>query len=120
MSDWQDHPIVPIGKPRMTQRDRWKQRPVVLRYHAFKDLCREWNVELSDHFRVIFVIPMPKSWSKKKKAAHDGQPHRAKPDIDNVLKALMDAVLEDDSHVWSVRASKRWGYEGKIKILLYC
>lgn len=29
--------ITPIGKPRMAQRDKWKQRPAVVAYYAFKD-----------------------------------------------------------------------------------
>ena len=29
-----------MGKPRMTQRDKWKKRPCVLRYHAFRDKMR--------------------------------------------------------------------------------
>lgn len=27
--------ITPIGKPRMTRADKWKQRPAVMRYRAF-------------------------------------------------------------------------------------
>ena len=35
-----EYPIIPLGKPRMTQRDKWAKRPAVLRYRAFKDECR--------------------------------------------------------------------------------
>lgn len=33
--------ITPIGKPRMTRADKWKQRPPVMRYRAFamKSAC---------------------------------------------------------------------------------
>jgi len=37
-----------------------------------------------------------------------GEPHQSKPDIDNFLKGLLDAVFEDDSAVWSIWAEKRW------------
>ena len=40
--------VTPIGKPRMTQRDRWKKRPPVVRYHAFKDQLRACLVPLPD------------------------------------------------------------------------
>ena len=30
----------PIGKPRMTKRDKWKQRECVLRYRAWADAAR--------------------------------------------------------------------------------
>jgi len=59
---------------------------------------------------------MPKSWSKKKKAEMLGQPHQQKPDIDNLLKALMDAVLPEDSHIYDIRATKYWGNVGGIDI----
>ncbi|HHE6457291.1 TPA: RusA family crossover junction endodeoxyribonuclease, partial [Proteus mirabilis] len=29
--------IEPVPKPRMTQADKWKKRPPVLKYFAFKD-----------------------------------------------------------------------------------
>jgi Holliday junction resolvase RusA-like endonuclease len=49
---------------------------------------------------------MSKSWSNKKKAQMDGQAHQAKPDADNMLKALCDAMYSDDSGVWDVRITK--------------
>jgi len=57
---------------------------------------------------------MPKSWSKKKKAEMINKPHKQKPDIDNLLKGLMDALLEEDSHVHTVFARKIWAEEGSI------
>jgi len=59
---------------------------------------------------------MPKSWSKKKRAEMAGKPHQAKPDKDNLEKALLDAVFEEDSQIWDNRVSKFWGDEGAIII----
>lgn len=115
--NWKRYEITPLGKPRMTQRDKWKQRPCVMRYRAFKDQCRAAGIELGEKVSVIFVLPMPKSWSKKKKDAMRDQPHQQKPDIDNLQKALFDAVLEDDSGIWSVNCSKFWGDKAFIEIL---
>lgn len=67
-------------------------------------------------YHVTFVIPMPKSWSKKKRAQHVGQPHQQKPDKDNLEKALLDAVFDEDSHVWDGRVTKIWGETGQIII----
>ena len=106
--------IAPNTKPRMTQRDRWKKRPCVLKYHAFKDEVRLKGVELPDSYHVIFVVPMPKSWSKKKQAEMDRQPHRQTPDKDNLEKALLDAIYSDDSHMWDGRVTKIWGTAGHI------
>ena len=112
------YPITPVPKPRMTGSDKWKKRPAVLRYWAFKDLCRIHKVEIpEDGCHIIFTIEMPKSWSKKKKLEMCGKPHQQTGDLDNYLKALCDAVYTDDSHLWTYRATKIWGTEGSIRII---
>lgn len=112
------YPITPVPKPRMTRRDaRGDKRPAVARYHAFKDECRLRKVSMplaGAHVR--FYLPMPKSWPKKKRALMSGQPHHQTPDVDNMLKALLDAVHIDDKAVWDVRVTKYWAVEGKIVI----
>ncbi len=110
------YPIDPCPKPRMTRRDKWAKRPCVMRYRQFKDECRARGVTLPQPCKVVFHIEMPKSWNKVSRRGNDGQPHEQKPDLDNLLKALCDAVLKDDSKVWSVRAEKRWSYVGGIEI----
>jgi Holliday junction resolvase RusA-like endonuclease len=110
--------ITPMSKPRMTKRDRWAKRPVVLKYFAYRDLVKEIGVALPEcNYHVIFVLPIPASWSKKKKAEHKGQPHRQRPDKDNLEKGLLDAVFEEDSVVWDGRVSKIWGETGAIIVL---
>lgn len=99
----------------MTQSDVWKKRPVVLRYWEFKDECKKHGVIVPENgCHIIFTLPMPKSWSKKKKKEMDGKPHQQKKDVDNLLKALLDVVYKDDSGVWDVRITKRWGVKGQI------
>lgn len=109
--------ITPMGKPRMTRADKWKKRDVVLRYRAFCDEVRLNGLvmpEAGGH--ITFVIPMPASWSLRKRAAMSGQAHQQKPDVDNMIKALMDALFTDDAHIWDVRVTKRWGDTGQILI----
>jgi len=109
--------ISPMGKPRMTRADKWKKRPEVLRYRAFCDHVRLLGVVLPEAgAHVTFILPMPPSWSNKKRLLHDGLPHQAKPDCDNMLKALMDAIYVDDAHVWDCRVTKIWGETGQIII----
>jgi len=113
--------IVPVPKPRMTQSDKWKQRPVVLHYWQYKDelqrQAKEWDFELGPAFRVSFYLPMPKSWSKKKKAEMQGRPHQTTPDLDNLEKALTDSLLpQNDAGVWCKISQKLWDYNGSIII----
>lgn len=110
--------IDPVPKPRMTKSDVWKNRPSVKRYWEFKDrLLKQAKGSLEPTFTVTFNIEMPKSWSKKKKSEMWGKPHQSKPDIDNYLKAFMDALCEDDSFVYDVRARKYWAFDkGSIEL----
>lgn len=115
--------IVPVPKPRMTQSDKWKKRPAVVRYYQFCDDLRH-KTELMGLTtlpmqirRICYIIPMPKSWSKRDRTAMNFQPHFPKPDIDNLRKALQDAICKEDSHIARVlREEKVWGEEGKIII----
>ena len=113
--------VCPIGKPRMTQRDKWMKRPPVVRYHIFcqslKFRAEEHDYKVSDTLSLTFVMPMPASWSKKKRLAMAGQPHQTKPDLDNLIKAFKDALCEDDSFVHTYeKITKVWGEEGCILV----
>ncbi len=109
--------ITPNTKPRMTQRDKWKVRPCVAKYRAFKDEVRLKRVSLPETYHVIFVMPLPAKWSAKNKALMDGQAHKIVPDKDNLEKALLDAIYGDDSHVWDGRVTKVWGRAGQIIVM---
>lgn len=112
-------PLAPMPKPRMTRADRWKKRPVIERYWAWcADLRRLWGDRPFPEAgaTLIFRVPMPASWSKKKRAAMDGQPHRQRPDVDNYAKAVLDALHTDDSGVWDLRVVKRWAVDGAIEL----
>lgn len=100
----------------MTQRDRWKKRPVVLRYWEFKDHVRALGIKLPVPYKITFFLPMPKSWPEKKKREMAGKPHMQKPDKDNLEKALLDALYEDDAHVWSGWVEKRWSRVPGIRV----
>lgn len=55
---------------------------------------------------VSFFMPIPASLSAKKQSALNGSYHSKKPDIDNLLKAVLDALngvaFRDDSLICSV------------------
>lgn len=110
--------ITPVAKCRMTQRDRWAKRPVVLRYFAYRDEIKAKGVELPEcNYHVIFVLPMPIRWSKKKQVEFIGKPHQQRPDKDNLEKGLLDAVYKEDATIWDGRVSKIWGKTGSIIVL---
>jgi len=113
--------IHPVSKPRMTRADTWKKRPCVTRYWAYKDelkeKIKELDIKVEDDLFLEFYMPMPKSWSKKKKLDLLNKPHQQKPDIDNLVKGVMDAIFKEDSHVHTIYAKKIWAKEASITFI---
>ena len=109
------YPITPVPKPRMTQRDKWKKRPCVLRYRAFCDEVRLRINQDLDGASITFHIPMPSSWSTKKRVDMDGKPHRSRPDLDNFCKGIFDAMYAEDSHIAEITLRKVWAKQGGIE-----
>lgn len=110
--------ITPVPKPRMTQSDKWHSRPATAKYWAFKEeLNLLWKGrELHQPCHIIFKLPMPSSWSKKKRLEMVDKPHLNRPDVDNLLKAFQDALFDEDGCIHDVRISKVWSNSGQIII----
>lgn len=125
--------VTPMGKPRMTQQDKWRtdpnhpdpkkrQRKVVTRYYKFKNTLRSQVGDLHiPQFNVwmIFFIPMPKSWTQKKTRKMVGMIHDQTPDTDNILKAMWDSLYEEDKHFADIRVTKIWCWKGQECIEIY-
>lgn len=88
-----------------------------VREAASNKFAKPLDGPLSMH--VTFSIPAPKSDRKRANSVH-----AQKPDIDNLLKAVMDALSGvawvDDSQVWMVRASKWWSSSGAVAVSIEC
>ena len=108
--------VVPMGAVRMTQSDRWRtnpehenilkrQRSEVTRYFKYKEDLKNqsqiMNFEMQGVLNIIFCVPMPSSWSEKKKASFNKMPVKTKPDIDNYVKGFMDALLKEDGFLFA-------------------
>jgi Holliday junction resolvase RusA-like endonuclease len=112
--------ITPNVKIRMTRRDTWRVdvRPAVLKWRAFQNKAQALAIDLREGDDLTFVLPMPASWSKAKRAAHDGKHHRSKPDMDNLHGGLFDAVMpKSDAHFAELGGLRKlWGEVGQIVI----
>ena len=111
----------PMGAPRMTQSDKWKKRPCVMRYRDWKDKAREAAGDLPPSESILClnwlaVFSPPASWSKKKRAAAMGTLHRAKPDIDNICKAVLDSLFDEDKHIAACGVKKVWGEIERLEV----
>lgn len=112
----------PRGKPRMTQRDKWKQRPCVMAYREWADQVRAAAGQMPPAESVLSLdwtanFTPPPSWPKTKQAAAIGTLHRVKPDASNILKGLEDVLWpENDSALASGSYEKRWAWDDSLEI----
>jgi len=100
----------------MTKRDKWKRRLCVLKYMAFKDECRLKKVAFTTGQSIRFHVPIPKSRAKSLKK---GDPHKQRPDLDNYLKALLDALYVDDAEIWRIGSLEKVWTDGPGAIEIY-
>jgi Holliday junction resolvase RusA-like endonuclease len=117
-----------VGKPRMTQSDKWRRPPrkCVADWLLFKD--QFFLAAMEQGFRpatdLILMIevdaqlPMPASWSKKLKQRLLGTPHDAKPDFDNILKGVADALTGDDSKIYRGTIFKMWSDDPGLEVTI--
>ncbi len=115
--------VVPNTKPRQTRRDKWLKPPrkCVAKYRAYSDAVNALDIQLPfGCHHIVFCIPMPKSWSKKKKNESRYQKHQQTPDRDNLDKALLDSIYKHseggDQHIWDGRITKIWVDEGAVLV----
>lgn len=71
---------------------------------------------------VIFYMPIPKSYSNKRKLALDMQPHLKKSDLDNLLKMILDRaegiLFDNDKRIYSIRSEKVYSNRPRIEMTL--
>lgn len=127
-------PVTPQRAPRMNSGDKTSRRngmparPIVRKYAEYCSAIRShWpkGMDFPDERAwIVFYVPMPKSWSKKKKDEMRGRLHQQRPDKDNYEKGLYDAIYykhpkgKDDSHIADSRITKLWADVGYIEIYL--
>jgi len=92
-------------------------------------IVNDWvKAKRGEPLKVImaFGMTMPKSWSKKKKGEMLLEPCCKKPDLDNLVKLVFDAingnkkdpsrVWEDDDQVVEIQAHKYWATIGSTSV----
>ena len=87
--------------------DEWKQAIVDAARNQGEPFLGPVSLEIR------FDMPRPKSMR-----GTEQKPHTVKPDIDNMVKAVMDALTTaiwwiDDSQVWRLSTSKQYAAKGE-------
>tara|TARA_R110000787_G_scaffold44755_2_gene109597 strand:- start:1146 stop:1532 length:387 start_codon:yes stop_codon:yes gene_type:complete len=69
---------------------------------------------------IAFYMPIPKSYSKKKKAllSLEKTPHTNKPDIDNMMKLYFDCFDFDDKIIYKTKAEKTYSPRPRVEIVI--
>lgn len=110
-------PVAPMPYVRTTGRQKFVDERYK-KYAAYKEHVGMLAAHYIDYIdkgnaievELTFHMPIPASWSKKKKEEHEGRPHINTPDVDNLVKGFFDAVNKfiwvDDNQVFKVTATK--------------
>lgn len=120
--------ITPMGCVRMTRRGKYVN-PAAKRYLSYKDSI-QWQMKKQTkghtlltgalEVEILFHMPIPQSWSKKKQNEAIGTYHTKKPDSDNLVKSVFDSlnkiIWHDDNQVSRVIATKVYGKTPGIEI----
>ena len=111
-------PIKPKPAPRITHQGRFTKSAKA--YYSYKDylklFCNANDFIISEKVKITFFIPIGKSISKKETALRLGNPHKLKPDLDNLCKGVWDALATEDGFIHYAILQKVWSLEGKIVI----
>lgn len=118
----------PIGSPRPRFRNagRFVQTYMPTSYTKHKAYIQEQMPKLltDKNLKVslYFYFEPPKSWSKKRKLIVIGTYKRTKPDVDNLIKTVLDAankhVWQDDNQVVHIDSYKMYAEESKIVMVI--
>jgi len=120
-------------KPEAKQRPRFGAKGKVHNPQKTQSLAYKWEAAAQKRsqspeiglespicFSMRVYVPMPKSWSQKRKKELLGTPVTSKPDIDNYIKWYMDVLngiaYKDDRYVSQGYFEKVWDYEGRVEI----
>jgi len=121
---------VPKGRPRFTRQGRaytpaktktYEEEVAVLAKAAMN--CLE-PLTTPVAVYVYATFPIPQSYSKKRREACLGgsERHVKRPDLDNIVKAITDGmngvVYQDDSQIVSLHATKVYGTDGMVEIMV--
>lgn len=111
-------PMEPFGKarPRVTANGTYMPREYQAARRTLQAAFGEMTVRPPWIVRVTAVRRMPASWSKRKRAEMDGRWCVTRPDVDNIVAGVLDALFEEDSAVVSVSGMKVWGAAYRLKV----
>ena len=116
---------VPQSRPRFAKGGVYEDRKVTdyktaIRMTARMAMLRDAPVEDAVALKLGFFFAPPKSTPKKKLDDFLGAWYTGRKDVDNLAKAVMDAmneiVYDDDKQVVSLQCEKRYGIPARVEV----
>jgi len=95
-----------------------------IRFYALQAMGSSEPLKTALEVFIYVKLPVPQSYSKKRTEACLSGLERPckKPDLDNIIKAMMDGmneiVYDDDVQVISIQATKRYAINAGVDILI--
>lgn len=122
---------IPASRPRVTRWSSYYKEP----YNSYKDILKDimmnesgsllkpvFDASMALKIDIIFELEIPKSLSKKKQELLVGRLHTKKPDIDNLVKSVLDAMndiwFKDDGQIACLSVVKKYSREPKTIIVI--
>jgi Holliday junction resolvase RusA-like endonuclease len=119
------------GRPRLTRRALAYTPAATRKYEAHARMAAQLAmdgrppIEAPVRIEVMAELPIPASWSERKKAEAITGTVRptSRPDVDNYVKAILDAVntivVADDAQVVEVYAKKKFSVAPKMVATIF-
>jgi Holliday junction resolvase RusA-like endonuclease len=119
------------GRARMTRRGFAYTPAATRKYEAHARLAAQLAmdgrppIDVPVRVELLVELPVPASWSRRKAEAAitGGVRPTSRPDVDNYVKGILDAintiVVVDDSQVVDLRAVKKFGVAPKLVATIF-
>lgn len=117
------YPIKPKAapRPRVTKNGTYNSKEYTQYKNGLAMLAKTRIKEPTDkpvYMKIEFFFKIPKSWNRLKRET--AKWHTGKPDIDNLQKAIKDALngvaYKDDSQVCFVKARKQYAQDDGVLV----
>lgn len=113
-------------RPRFRKAGRYVQTYMPTKYTNHKKMIQAQmpalKIEKPIKLTIEFYFPLLKSWSNKKRLAMVGQYKVTKPDLDNLIKTVLDAanghLWHDDNQIANINSFKKYSEDSKIILKL--
>lgn len=116
------------GRPRFVSREKYVQTYTPEATRKYEKLVQMEYLMVADkntsenavRMEIKAIFEPPKSISKKKRDELIGKPYLHKPDGDNIIKIICDALngiaYKDDKQIYLVAISKVYGEESMVEV----